>query len=124
VGEQSNVKSRLRLDEPGWTDIKNRMSATPKQTFDVYRKRTSPTLRLAVEPGAGLPRNGAHVMGFTKQRDIDLDEIDQVTAFSLRLAIGLMVLGSVFAALDRWDLLPHVAPPQQLSKMTADKATL
>jgi hypothetical protein len=32
-----------------------RMRATPKQTFDVYRKRTSPTLRLAVAPGAGLP---------------------------------------------------------------------
>jgi hypothetical protein len=43
------------LDEPGWIDIKDRMSATPKQTFDVYRKRTNPTLRLAVAPGAGLP---------------------------------------------------------------------
>jgi hypothetical protein len=31
------------------------MIATPKQTFDIYRKRTSPTLRLAVAPGAGLP---------------------------------------------------------------------
>jgi hypothetical protein len=31
------------------------MSATPKQTFDVYRKRTNPTLRLAVAAGAGLP---------------------------------------------------------------------
>ena len=31
------------------------MSSTPKQTFDVYRKRTNPTLRLAVAPGAGLP---------------------------------------------------------------------
>ena len=31
------------------------MSATPKQTFDVYRKRTNPTLRLAVAPGADLP---------------------------------------------------------------------
>jgi hypothetical protein len=27
----------------------------PKQTFDVYRKRTNPTLRLAVAPGGGLP---------------------------------------------------------------------
>jgi hypothetical protein len=35
------------------------MSATPKQTFDVYRKRTSPTLRLAVAPGADLPRQFA-----------------------------------------------------------------
>jgi DNA-binding XRE family transcriptional regulator len=31
------------------------MRATPKQTFDVSRKRTNPTLRLAVAPGAGLP---------------------------------------------------------------------
>jgi hypothetical protein len=54
-GERSNVKSRSRLDEPGWIDIKGRMSATPRQTFDVYRKRTNPTLRLAVAPGAGLP---------------------------------------------------------------------
>jgi hypothetical protein len=53
-GERSNVKSRSRLDEPGRIDIKGRMSATPKQTFDVYRKRTNPTLRLAVAPGAGL----------------------------------------------------------------------
>jgi hypothetical protein len=30
------------------------MRATPKQTFDVYRKRTNPTLRLAVAPGAGF----------------------------------------------------------------------
>jgi hypothetical protein len=37
------------LDEPGWIDIKGRMSATPN------RKRTNPTLRLAVAPGAGLP---------------------------------------------------------------------
>jgi hypothetical protein len=44
------------LGEPGWIDIKGRMSATPKQTFDVYRKRTKPTLRLAVAPGGGLPR--------------------------------------------------------------------
>src|ERR1700722_14525658 len=54
-GERSNVKSRSRLDEPGWIDINGRMSATPKQTFDIYRKRTNPTLRLAVAPGAGLP---------------------------------------------------------------------
>ena len=27
---------------------------SPKVTFDVYRKRTNPTLRLAVAPGAGL----------------------------------------------------------------------
>ena len=55
AAERSNVKSRSRLEEPGSIDIKGRMSATPKQTFDVYRKRTNPTLRLAVAPGAGLP---------------------------------------------------------------------
>jgi len=33
------------------------MRETPKQTFDVYRKRTNPTLRLATKPGAGLPQN-------------------------------------------------------------------
>jgi hypothetical protein len=54
-GERSNVKSQSRLEEPGSIDINGRMSATPKQTFDVYRKRTNPTLRLAVAPGAGLP---------------------------------------------------------------------
>jgi hypothetical protein len=63
-------------------------------------------------------------MGFTKQRDIDLAEIDQVSAYILKLAIGLIVLGSVFAVLDRWDLLPHVAPSQRLSQVTADMATL
>jgi hypothetical protein len=44
-GERSNVKSRSRLEEPGWIDIKGGMSATPKQTFDVYRKRTNPTMK-------------------------------------------------------------------------------
>lgn len=32
------------------------MTANPKQTFDVYCKRTDPTLRLATAPGARLPR--------------------------------------------------------------------
>jgi hypothetical protein len=31
------------------------MRASPKQTFDVYRKRTDPTLRLATPLGAGVP---------------------------------------------------------------------
>jgi hypothetical protein len=31
------------------------MRETPKQTFDVYRKRTDPTLRIATTPGAGVP---------------------------------------------------------------------
>jgi len=35
------------------------MSATPKQTFDVYRNKAKPALRLAIMPGAGLPRHFA-----------------------------------------------------------------
>jgi hypothetical protein len=45
-------------------------------------------------------------MGFIDQRDSGLDEIDYVSTWILRLAIGMMVLGVVFAALDRWQLLP------------------
>jgi len=45
-------------------------------------------------------------MGFTDQRDSGLDEIDYVSAWILRLAIGMIVLGIVFAALDRYQLLP------------------
>jgi hypothetical protein len=32
------------------------MSTTSKQHFDIYRKRTNPTLRLATKPGDRLPR--------------------------------------------------------------------
>jgi hypothetical protein len=45
-------------------------------------------------------------MGFTDQRDGGLDEIDYVSAWILRLAIGMMVLGVVFAVVDRYQLLP------------------
>jgi hypothetical protein len=45
-------------------------------------------------------------MGFTDQRDSDLDEIDYVSAWILRLAVGMMVLGAMFAVLDRYHLLP------------------
>jgi hypothetical protein len=45
-------------------------------------------------------------MRFTDRRDIDLDEIDHVSAWLLRLAVGMMVLGAVFAVLDRVHLLP------------------
>jgi hypothetical protein len=59
-------------------------------------------------------------MGFTDQRDIGLDEIDYVSAWILRLAIGMMVLGSVFAALDRYELLPQPLPElPQLSRVAA-----
>ena len=45
-------------------------------------------------------------MRFTDKCDIGLDEIDYVSAWILRLAIGMMVLGAVFAALDWCHLLP------------------
>jgi hypothetical protein len=44
-------------------------------------------------------------MGFD-QRDIGLDEIDYISAWFLRLAIDMMVLGALFAVLDRYQLLP------------------
>jgi hypothetical protein len=61
-------------------------------------------------------------MGFTDQRDIGLDEIDYVSAWLRRLAFGMMVLGVVFATLDWCDLLPHVAPAQQLSQVATNQA--
>ena len=44
-------------------------------------------------------------MGFTDQRDSGLDEIDYVSAWILRLAIGMIVLGALFAVFDRYHLL-------------------
>lgn len=32
------------------------MNTSPKQTFDVYRKKSKSALRLATKPGAKLPR--------------------------------------------------------------------
>jgi hypothetical protein len=40
------------------------------------------------------------------KRDSGLDEFDHVSAWILRLAVGMIVLGAVFATLDRFDLLP------------------
>jgi hypothetical protein len=40
------------------------------------------------------------------KRDSGLDEFDHVSAWILRLAVGMVVLGAVFAVLDRFDLLP------------------
>jgi hypothetical protein len=48
-------------------------------------------------------------MRMIDQHDIGLDEIDNVSAWILRLAVGMMVLGAVFAVLDRCHLLPQ--PP-------------
>jgi hypothetical protein len=47
-------------------------------------------------------------MEFTDERDIGIerDETDYVSAWILALAIGMIVLGTAFAVLDRYDLLP------------------
>jgi hypothetical protein len=47
-------------------------------------------------------------MEFTDERDIGLerDETDYVSAWILALAVGMIVLGTVFAVLDLCDLLP------------------
>jgi hypothetical protein len=42
----------------------------------------------------------------------------------LRLAIGMIVLGTVFAVLDWCDFLPHVAAPSRLPHMTTNQAAL
>jgi hypothetical protein len=50
-------------------------------------------------------------MQFTGQREIkfDQDETDSLTNWILGLAIGMIVLGTVFAVLDWCDLLPAAA---------------
>jgi hypothetical protein len=58
-------------------------------------------------------------MGITDQRDTSLDEIDYVSAWILRIAIGMMVLGVVFAVLDRYELLPQPPEPPQLPHVAA-----
>jgi len=47
-------------------------------------------------------------MDFTDERDISFDQgkKDHVTTYIRMLAIGMMVLGVVFAVLDRCHLLP------------------
>jgi hypothetical protein len=54
-------------------------------------------------------REGAYVMGSTDRRNIGLDEFDPVSAWILRLAVGMIVVGSVFAMLDWYHLLPPTA---------------
>jgi hypothetical protein len=51
------------------------------------------------------------------------DQTDSATTWILGLAVGMIVLGTVFAVLDWCDFLPHVAAPQQLSQVAADQAT-
>jgi hypothetical protein len=59
-------------------------------------------------------------------RDIGLDQdhTDSVTTWIRGLAIGMIVLGTVFAVLDWCDFLPHVTAPQQLSHVATDHAAL
>jgi hypothetical protein len=47
-------------------------------------------------------------MGSSDESDIGLDEIDYVSAWILRLAIAMIVLGAVFAVLDQCRLLPQL----------------
>jgi hypothetical protein len=49
------------------------------------------------------------------QREIGLDEMDHVSAWILRLAVGMMVLGAVFATLDWYELLPSLPAVAGLS---------
>jgi hypothetical protein len=66
-------------------------------------------------------------MQFAGQREISLDqdETDSVTTWILTLAIGMMVLGAVFAVLDGCDLLPPLlaAEDSHLSHVTVIKGT-
>jgi hypothetical protein len=57
------------------------------------------------------------------QREIGLDEMDHVSAWILRLAVGMMVLGAVFATLDWYELLPP-SPASQVSHVAANQADL
>jgi hypothetical protein len=55
---------------------------------------------------------------------IERDEMDYVSRWILSLAIGMIVLGTVFAVLDWCDLLPHVAAPSQLPHVATNQAAL
>jgi hypothetical protein len=61
---------------------------------------------LAIKSPRVERREGAYVMESTDRRNIGLDEFDPVSAWILRLAVGMTVLGSVFAVLDWYHLLP------------------
>jgi hypothetical protein len=55
---------------------------------------------------------------------IERDEMDYVSRWILRLAIGMIVLGTAFAVLDWCDSFPHVAAPSQLPHVTTNQAAL
>jgi hypothetical protein len=66
--------------------------------------------------------NRGQFMRFIDRRDIDLDEIDYVSAWLLRLAVGMMVLGAVFAVLDRVHLLPRLPAEATAAGTTPQQA--
>jgi hypothetical protein len=53
-------------------------------------------------------------MDYSDQRNVRLDEreTDHVSRWLLRVAISMIVLGTVFALLDWYDLLPSVPQPK------------
>lgn len=52
----ATLKSEAGCVRPPHTDILGCMTAGLQRTLDIYRKRRSPTLRVAVAPGTHLPR--------------------------------------------------------------------
>jgi hypothetical protein len=54
-------------------------------------------------------------MEFTDERDIGIerDETDYVSAWILALAVGMIVLGTLFAVLDRYQFFDHFPEPPQ-----------
>jgi hypothetical protein len=58
-------------------------------------------------------------MEFTDERDIGIErdetdyETDYVSAWILALAVGMIVLGTVFAMLDRYQFFDHFPEPPQ-----------
>ena len=53
--------------------------------------------------------------------DFDNDEVDHVSAFLLRLAIGMMVVGVVFATLDWFHWLPQLQGTAVVAHAPAEK---
>jgi hypothetical protein len=98
--------------------ICNTLPLTRSAPFSVPEMRPLCDKNVASLAAKSPPSNviGDTFMGITDQRDIGLDEIDYVSAWILRLAIGMMVLGAVFAALD-WC---HLLPPLPAAAAVAD----
>jgi hypothetical protein len=55
-------------------------------------------------------------MEFSDESGIGLDEIDYVSAWILRLAIAMIVLGAVFAVLDLCHILPALPEAAAVSR--------